>query len=166
VLIYHPAFDGYHCIFRMLLIAGFVKNLEIDKARILDFYLVFPGTVKSVRLPDNLRELRTQAKVAANPYRDPVNSASTFIEMRHIQEEALRSIAASGLIDIEAFAAGYVIRTNRPLPESLEARLRDFVDANKPIAEGVLTGLSQIPLLGQNGLKDRSQLMEYRYDLA
>ncbi|NKG03002.1 hypothetical protein GO287_04934 [Ralstonia solanacearum] len=88
------------------------------------------------------------------------------MDMRHIQEEALRSIAASGLIDMEPFAAGYVIRTNTPLPESLEIKLTEFVEANQPIAEGILTGLSQIPLLGQNGLKDRSQLMEFRYDVA
>ncbi|RIJ85184.1 hypothetical protein RSP822_17255 [Ralstonia solanacearum] len=166
MLIYHPAFDGYHCVFRMLLIAERVPNLEIEKARILDFYLVFPGMVQSIRLPENLRGLRAQAKDAANVYRDPVSSASTFMDMRHIQEEALRSIAASGLIDMEPFAAGYVIRTNTPLPESLDAKLAEFVEANQPIAEGVLTGLSQIPLLGQNGLKDRSQLMEFRYDVA
>ncbi|MCR4469739.1 ABC-three component system middle component 5 [Burkholderia sp. SCN-KJ] len=166
MLIYHPAFDGYHCVFRMLLIAERVSNLEIEKARILDFYLVFPGMVKSIRLPENLRELRAQAKAATNIYRDPVNSASTFMEMRHIQEEALRSIAASGLIDMEPFAAGYVVRTGTPLPKSLDAKLKEFVEANQPIAEGVLAGLSRIPLLGQNGLKDRSQLMEHRYDLA
>lgn len=48
MLIYHPAYDAYHCVFRMLLIAERVSGIEVEKARILDFYLVFPGMVKKI----------------------------------------------------------------------------------------------------------------------
>lgn len=166
MLIYHPAYDAYHCVFRMLLIAERLSGIEVEKARILDFYLVFPGMVRKIRLPDTLRELRARAKGAGNVYRDPVSSTSTFTEMRHIQEAALKSIAASGLIDLERFSAGYVARSQAPVPLSLAAKLHEFLVANSPMAEGVLDGLSQIPLLGNNGLKHRSELMEYRYDYA
>ena len=166
MLIYHPAYDAYHCVFRMLLIAEHVSGIEVEKARILDFYLIFPGMVKKIRLPDTLKELRTHAKTAGNVYRDPVSSTSTFMEMRHIQEAALKSIAASGLIDLERFAAGYVVRSKAPIPPSLAAKLKEFVMANSPMTAGVLDNLSQIPLLGNNGLKHRSELMEYRYDFT
>lgn len=166
MLIYHPAYDAYHCVFRMLLIAEHVKDLEIEKARLLDFYLVFPGMVRMVRLPDSLKALRAQAKAAVNVYRDPVSGLSTFRDMRHIQVAALKSVAASGLIDIKRFESGFVTRTEMPIPQVLKERLDAFISADGPVVEGVLAGLSQIPLLGHDGLKHRSQLMEYRYDFA
>ncbi|KVT83340.1 ABC-three component system middle component 5 [Burkholderia ubonensis] len=166
MLIYHPAYDAYHCVFRMLLIAEHVKGLETDKARLLDFYLVFPGLVRKIRLPDSLRELRAQAKKVVNVYRDPVSEASTFQEMRHIQEAALRAIAASGLLEMGAFSAGYISRSKASLPSSLAEKLTAFLEESGPIATGVLKGLSEIPLLGHDGLKHRTQLMEYRYDFA
>ncbi|MDR6412370.1 ABC-three component system middle component 5 [Paraburkholderia terricola] len=166
MLIYHPAYDAYHCAFRMLVIAEHVRDAEIDKARLLDFFVLFPGMVGKIRLPDTLKALRAQAKAAANIYRDPVSGISTFREMRHIQEAALKSVAASGLIDIERFESGFVTRTQMPVPPALRNRLDEFVAANGPVVEGVLKGLSGIPLLGHDGLKHRSELMEYRYDFA
>lgn len=166
MLIYHPAYDAYHCVFRMLVVAERLTDLEVDKARLLDFFLLFPGMVKAVRLPDTLKALRTQAKAAANIYRDPVSGISTFREMRHIQEAALKSMAASGLIDVRRYEAGYVTRTQMPINPMLKAKLDEFLNVNQPVADSILNGLSQIPLLGHDGLKHRSQLMEYRYDYA
>ncbi|CAB3755416.1 ABC-three component system middle component 5 [Paraburkholderia humisilvae] len=166
MLIYHPAYDAYHCVFRMLLIAEHVKDLEIEKARLLDFYLLFPGMLVHARLPDELRALRSQAKSLANVYRDPVSGLSTFRDMRHIQEAALKSVAASGLIDVKQFERGFVKRTEMLLAPGLKEKLDAFTLANGPVVDGVLAGLSKLPLLGHNGLKHRSELMEYRYDFA
>ena len=166
MLIYHPAYDAYHCVFRMLLIAEHAKDVEVEKARLLDFYVLFPGMVRTIRLPDALKTLRAQAKAAANIYRDPVSGISMFREMRHIQEAALKSITASGLIDINRYESGFVTRTQMPIVPKLREKLDEFLSANGPVVEGVLTGLSEIPLLGNDGLKHRSQLMEHRYDFA
>lgn len=164
MLIYHPAFDAYHCVFRMLLVSDQVCDLEIDKAKLLDFYMLFPGMVKNIRLPETLRNLRAQAKKAVNVYRDPVSEISTFREMRHIQDAALKCIAASGLIDIQRYESGYVTRTQKPTSPNLKAMQLGFLNNNSPIIMDILTGLSSIPLLGHDGLKHRSQLMEHRYD--
>lgn len=166
MLIYHPAYDAYHCVFRMLAVAERVKNTEIDKARLLDFYLVFPGAIEKIRLPSDMRALRQVAKDVANVYRNPVSNSSTFLEMRHIQEAALKSIAASGLIDIDRYSAGYVERTLMTLPSSVEKKLHEFLSVNSLVVDAVLNELAKIPLLGRDGLKHRSQLMEYRYDVA
>jgi hypothetical protein len=164
MLIYHPAFDAYHCVFRMLLLADKILDLETDKAKLLDFYILFPGMVKNMRLPDSLKNLRSQAKKAVNVYRDPVSEVSTFREMRHIQDAALKCIAASGLIDLERYEAGYVTRTQLPTNLVLKTMQENFLNSNQPIITEILTGLSSIPLLGNDGLKHRSQLMEHRYD--
>lgn len=166
MLIYHPAFDAYHCVFRMLAVTECVNQLEIDKARLLDFYLLFPAAVASIRLPAALREARKLAKSTANVYHDPLNPATTFREMRDIQEAALKCIAASGLIDIKRFEAGYVSRTTVKIPDELKRKVDEFLTERQPIAGFVLNGLAGIPLRGNDGLKHRTELMEHKYDVA
>ena len=48
MIIYNPAFDIYHCVYRMISILSNLVNekIEVDKLRILDFYMVFPGEIK------------------------------------------------------------------------------------------------------------------------
>ncbi|WP_087687706.1 ABC-three component system middle component 5 [Pandoraea sp. PE-S2R-1] len=166
MLIYHPAYDAYHCVFRMLAVAENVPELEVEKARLLDFYLLFPSAVSAVRLPPVLREARKAAKSFANEYHDPLSPATTFRELRHIQESALKCIAASGLIEVSRLEAGFVRRTEIPLPDELQLRVEEFLEQRQPLAQTILYGLSAIPLRGHDGLKHRTALMEYRYDVA
>lgn len=127
MLIYHPAFDAYHCVFRMLAVTECVTKLEIDKARLLDFYLLFPASIASIRLPSALTEARRVAKSVANIYHDPLNPTTTFKEMRHIQEAALKCIAASGLIDLKNFEAGLISRTEVKIPSELKRKIDEFL---------------------------------------
>lgn len=166
MLIYHPAYDAYHCIFRILAIAESIPQVEIDKARLLDFYLLFPSAVASIRLPASLKDARKLAKSVANVYHDPVNPATTFREMRYIQEASLKCIAASGLIDRELFEAGFISRTNVKMPMKLHYKVGEFLASRQPVADIVLQGLAEIPLRGYDGLKHRTELMEYKYDVA
>lgn len=166
MLIYHPTFDAYHCMFRMLAIANSVIQVEIDKARLLDFYLLFPSTVASIRLPASSRDARKLAKSMANVYHDPVNPATTFREMRYIQEASLKCIAASGLIDGELFEAGFLSRTNVKMPMKLHQKVEEFLTGRQPVADIVLNELAAIPLFGNDGLKHRTGLMEYKYDVT
>jgi len=166
MLIYHPAFDAYHCVFRMLAVAEGGGELEVDKARLLDFYLLFPAAVALIRLPANLRDGRKFAKAATNLYHDPLNPFVTFRDMRHIQEAALKCIAGSGLIDVGRLDAGFVRRTDTDIPGQLRDKVDEFLEVRQPIADIVLKGLAAIPLRGPDGLKHRTELMEYKYDVA
>ncbi|WP_414445376.1 ABC-three component system middle component 5 [Burkholderia sp. 22PA0106] len=166
MLIYHPAYDAYHCAFRMLVVAESIPELEVDKARLLDFYLLFPASVQFVRLPANLRGAQKIAKSFYNEYHDPLSPATTFRELRQIQQSALRCIAASGLIDIRRLEVGFVRRTDLSLPSDLRSRIKAFLLQRESLADTILFGLGSIPLRGHDGLKHRSKLMEYRYDVA
>lgn len=166
MLIYHPVYDAYHCIFRMLAISESIAQVEVDKARLLDFYLLFPSAMASMRLPANLTEARKVAKSAANVYHDPVSPLTTFREIRYLQEASLKCIAASGLVDRELFESGYITRTNQKIPADLHRKVKEFLDARQDVTDAVLKGIATIPLLGVDGLKHRSELMEYRYDVA
>lgn len=166
MLIYHPAYDAYHCVFRMLAVADICRELEVDKARLLDFYLLFPANVALIRLPADLRDGRKIANEIENPYHDPLNPFATFRDMRLIQEVALKCIAASGLIDVDKLGMGFVVRTGKDIPGALQGSIKGFLDKRQPLADFILHGLSKIPLRGHDGLKHRTEMMEHKYDVT
>ncbi|QRF56579.1 hypothetical protein INQ48_25060 [Variovorax paradoxus] len=166
MLIYHPAFDAYHCIFRMLMIAETLQSLEVEKAQILDFYLMFPAAVSKIRLPAEVKEARRQANSFSNVYHDPINVATTFRDMEQIQMAALKCIAASELIEVQKLAKGMIVRTSRQIPSEISQKISEFIAKRQPVAGVVLTKLASLPLRGDNGLKHRTELMEHRYDIA
>ena len=92
MLIYHPAFDAYHCVYRMTMLTQKVKELEYSKLRILDFYLCFPAEIAKIELPKDLQKIRAVAKVATNKFRGPVSSLRTF---RDLEQFFLASRAES-----------------------------------------------------------------------
>lgn len=166
MLIYHPAYDAYHCAFRILALSEHIKELELDKARILDFYLLFPASIAQIRLPNTLKGIRKTAQSLASVYHDPISPQVTFRDMQQIQETAVRCIAASGLIDVDSLEAGRLLRTETPTPVDLKAKTSEFLLQREPISNFVLRQLAEIPLRGEDGLKHRTELMEYRYDIV
>jgi hypothetical protein len=169
VLIYHPAFDAYHCVFRMLVASGAVPALELAKLRILDYYLCFPAEVASIQLPQEHTEIRKVARTIKNEYRGPVNAQRTFREMEPIQQAAARLLAASGVFDSRQLELGTVSRTNHALPDDLlQTHALEPVTSTAAAAveKYVLHKLSRLPLTGPGGLKQRTGLMDHRYDAS
>lgn len=166
MLIYHPAYDAYHCVFRMLCIVSKLPNIELDKARLLDFYLLFPSAISKIRLPKTHSSGRQLAKLLANVYRDPINPSATFRELKYIQEAALKCMVASGFVEAKSYEVGLVVRTKLPLPDNMLEAISAYLEKNLELSEFVLDELATIPLKGLDGLKDRTGLLEYRYDVA
>lgn len=166
MLIYHPAYDAYHCAFRALLIIETLGSVEIDKFRILDFYLVFPAELKIVRLPREHAQEKKRAATFANDYHGPVNNALTFRDIEPIQRAAMSALAASNLIDEKQFELGYAKRTGKLIPIELIELINISKNRNDTMSKYILDEFSKIPLRGIDGLKDRTKLMEYRYDVT
>lgn len=166
MLIYHPAYDAYHCLFRMIALIDHVNEIEVDKARILDFYLIFPALVSEIRMPHNYNEIKKEAKKYTNVYRNPINTTSTFRDMHEIQMAAIRCLAATGLIEITPLERDFIKRTDKSIPDGLLLSMCDFLNAKEEIYTFIISKLSQFPLTGKDGLKDRTNLMEFRYDFS
>jgi len=164
MLIYHPAFDAYHCVFRFISLIEACTQLEVEKACILDFYLVFPASIASIRLPQELTSIRSTARRLENPYHDPFNAKRVFKDMRGIQEEALRCLAAANFIDADRFEGGVMHRTQRIISEDLKNTTTEFIRRGGETRQFVLQHLSKINLSGPDGLKARTGLLEFRYD--
>ncbi|MFB6326630.1 ABC-three component system middle component 5 [Pantoea deleyi] len=164
MLIYHPAYDAYHCLFRMIALIDHVNEVEVDKARILDFYLIFPSLVSEIRMPHNYSGVKKEAKKYSNYYRNPINTASTFRDMHEIQMAAIRCLAATGLIEVNLLEKNLIKRTDKSIPDGLLLSMRDFINNKSGIYTFIISKLSKFPLTGNDGLKDRTNLMEFRYD--
>jgi hypothetical protein len=168
-LSYQTAFDPFHAMYRGLRILGVIepsKSLLADHARILDFYLLFPFRISGIRLVRHHQKFRRLAALYedARPYGDQPEDAQIFARMKPMQTAALETLAEKKIIDAGQWESGSVVRTKKPLPSALAARI-DEANAKEPeLMEAILALSSDYQLLGQNGLKDRTGLLEYRYD--
>jgi hypothetical protein len=165
VLAYHPALDPYHGALRILqLLVLHEGEYELDALRILDFFHVFPEDIRSIRLPRDATSWRAQISAALNPYWFEGDRLLTFAQMKEIQNSALSLLSAKGLLDPERLRKGRAKLVPERVPERLDDLLRQKNTASAPLVTFLVTVLGEIPVRGRDGLKDRTKLMEFRYD--
>lgn len=60
MLVYHPAYDSYHCITRILKILTCLseKEYSMDRIRIYDYYILFINDIKNITLPRELSKFK------------------------------------------------------------------------------------------------------------
>jgi hypothetical protein len=166
MLIYHPAYDAFHCLFRLLIITDIHLEIEIPKLRIIDFYFLFPAELRTVTLPKEQNEIKKMAKGMVNRYRGPINPGQVFREIEHIQLAAIAALAAADLIDKEQLVKGLVQRTSVPLGRDIRGKVDEILASLPQGVTYILNELTKFPLKGDGGLKHRTGLLEYRYDNA
>lgn len=166
-LAYQPAYDGYHSIFRivrLLLILG-ERSAQIDSCQICSFYLLFPHYLVSTRLPQKISRLKAKLSPSSQqkPYQMMPEKRIVFQHMKPFSEAAIQTLASKDFLDKEQFFLGFISRTGRSLPDGVLRLASEANDEDQALAT-ILDGLFSIPLEGFGGLKERSGLMEYRYD--
>ncbi len=167
MLVYHPAFDIYNCIFRLLQLLSNVeeKEIEVERLRIWDFYLTFPKEAAHIRFPRDLnvlKELIFKTK-EPNPYEDLVDSRKIIDRMKSYQLSALNCLASYGFVDSEKLSKNIVRRTKKEIPEELMRKLTDLSVEKANIIK-LVTGFVDLPLHGAHGLKSRTGLIDFKYD--
>lgn len=166
MLVYHPAFDIYNCVFRMLQLMTSMKQdeVELDRLRIWDFYLTFPNEASKIIYPTELSELKKIFKTKQeNPYEDLIDPKRIIERMKPYQISALRSIASYGLIDSKLLSKNRVTRTEKEIPQELFTKFSILTDEKSNIIK-LITGFDELPLYGAMGLKSRTGLIEFKYD--
>jgi hypothetical protein len=73
-------------------------------------------------------------------------------------------LAAAGFIVVNDLKRGAITRTALSLPQELEARCKRLRSAESAFFSHIMNALLEFPLYGENGIKARSGLLEYRYD--
>lgn len=166
MLIYHPAFDIYNCVFRILQLLSHMKQeeVEVDRLRIWDFYLTFPNEARNISYPATLSELKSIfKKKAPNPYEDLIDSKRIIERMKSYQLSALKYLASYGLIDSTLLAKNIVRRTIKEIPSELSSKFNELTIEKQNVIK-LIVGFWELPLYGKYGLKDRTGLIEFKYD--
>lgn len=166
MLTYTPALDPYHTAFRFVSILSGCKGQVIgrDKLRILDFYLSFPESVWGIRLSLKDRALAKKLEVRSNRYVGVYSPRLTFRAMSAAQLQALHLLAAREWIDRSELLKGFVHPAAERFAPDVIARIQQKDENWYLVWRFIVERLSAYPLLGANGLKDRTGLMEHRYD--
>lgn len=168
MIIYHAAFDLYNCIFRLLLVLSRLKTgeVEMEKLLIWDYYVTFPYRLSKITFPQDLRrQFSFLFKEKDNPYEEVLDDVKVFARMRSYQIEALRCLAAYGLIDSDSLLELKVKRTDKPLPTPLQNRINQIPPRLKNVITLIESPLAELPLYGEKGFKFRTKLIDYKYDI-
>lgn len=166
MLVYHPAFDIYNSVFRLLQLLHYMNRdeVEVDRIRIWDFYLTFPNETRNIRFPNELNDLKIIFKrKASNPYEDLIDPKRIFERMKSYQLSALKCLASYGLIETKLLSKNVVRRTAKEIPDVLIKKLDDLTIEKSNVIK-LIVGFWELPLYGKFGLKDRTGLIEFKYD--
>jgi hypothetical protein len=167
LLSYQPAFDAAHTIFRFLRLHDAMRMdvVEFDKYRILDYYLLFPFRSATVRLGQKDLRIRSIAKQLDGKagYATLPSGEVLFERMKNAHVSASQTMAANRIIDPEVLRHGVMKFGKFALPADYQERISE-ANQNDSLTLDILRALSAYNLLGRDGLKDRTGLLEYRYD--
>jgi hypothetical protein len=165
MLVYNQAYDLYHTMFRILQITEQTEEvLEVDKLRILDFYLAFPAELLEIKSFRGFKKYEKYLEAKKNSYERVLDRKRLFFKMEPIQISALKALISYGLIDAMEFKNGRVKRTNLNLSDSLKERLNEANEENKNLITLITGPLAAMDLYGHLGLKVRTNLIEFKYD--
>lgn len=165
-MIYHPRNDIYHCCFRLIKILYLcnLPSMDLDKLRIIDFYLVFPIFLTNstyFTFPRGNKISKNIMKKIEKPYEELPNRKILFAELNDFQSYALQVLKSKSIIDIDEENMTARKGENFALASQQFLQNSYFID---DIHKEIIRVLVAIDLLGEKGLKYRSGLMEFRYD--
>ena len=118
---YQPAFDPFHTIYRIFRVRERLSQIEIDKGRIVDFYLLFPFRMADVRFKRGDLSCRRTAQLyeERRGYAIQPASRALFEGMRPVYDAAAQTMAAEGYLDPACLLKGVLSNTAKPIPADL-----------------------------------------------
>lgn len=168
-LTYNEAFDPYHAVFRFFrlhLACDIGARLPFDTLRILDFYLLFPFRLQGMKLFANDTAWRKISKTYEDraPYGAMPEDSTIFARMEPFQRAAASSLVLSGHLSPAAWDTNEVEFTSEILHSDLAERCSALNAQMTDIVDILCQIKARYPLGGRDGLKDRTGLLEFRYD--
>ncbi|MCH7337106.1 ABC-three component system middle component 5 [Acinetobacter sp. NIPH 2699] len=167
MLIYHPAFDASHCTYRILKLFNILEEnqyIDADRIKIIDFYIVFPKQIKFIKFPKEVRGkfIRKELENINDTYRPCKNKFLMAKKMSFIQEKVLQSLVINEYLDKSSSSNEYK-KGNKFSQLALSLPILDaYITYN--VEKLIFDFLLNYSLNGKDGLKDRTALMEFRYD--
>ena len=171
MIVYQQAFDLYHTIYRIINILGnfkYADSIELDRLRIWDYYLLFPNKLKTIGLKRDEQDIRqlinNYIAKEQNPYEVILNDRKMLEKIRPFQMGALKYLASIGLIDKDYLKNNRISKISNEILNELKQITQELTPQEKNTVS-LLTGhFFYVPLVGKDGLKSRTNLLESIYD--
>lgn len=171
MIIYNNAFDLYHTIFRMLHLLSRVdlsKRLEVDKIRIWDYYLLFPNEIHKIKPKRNESDFKKILKdlivLKSNPYQQILDERKALDKIKPYQMSALNCLASYNIIDKELLLQDSIKINSIELLKKYSTSIGELSSRERNVITIVTSSFYDISLFGKNGLKNRTNLIESKYD--
>ncbi|KAA2241515.1 hypothetical protein F0L74_16600 [Chitinophaga agrisoli] len=171
MIVYHPAFDLYHCVYRLLqILTHFDKNefVELDRLRIWDFYLLFPNQVQKITLRREEEDIRKLINFyitnEKNPYEDILDNRKMFERIKPYQLTAIKCLASYGIINKQYLAENRVTIVSKQLLQSYTSKFEPMTPKERNVIGLMTSHFYQVSMFGPHGLKAKTKLMESKYD--
>ena len=148
------------------------NSLEVDRLRIYDFFYLFPYKITNVKTKKSESALRKSKKEICvekiNPYNEIKEDRIIFERLKSYQLSALKYIASYGVIDSDQLIENIIkIKDKNKLDNFISLFEKSSKDSNdSTIINWLFENLNSIPMSGEYGLKHRTNLMEWKYDLS
>jgi len=172
MLIYNEAFDIYHCTFRILNLLDRIeenKSVEIDRLRIWDFYLVFPNKLHEVSLSNNEKDIRQLMKEyiskVNNPYLFLRDERKMFQRIRPYQLNAIKCLASYSIINNDYLETNRIKIKDKKQSKEFVEKFGELSRKQQNLIKLLTSHFFLMPLNGLNGIKKKTGLMEFRYDV-
>ncbi|QNN23075.1 hypothetical protein HED60_12605 [Planctomycetales bacterium ZRK34] len=126
-----------------------------------------PTFIDQIRFPRTLMSWRKKVIRPANKYISTGHPLLIFEQMRPVHDAAARLMASKAIIAPDKFVNGQIEPDLQQIPNSLRdiaERLNTQTDNEIALIEFLAIGLGSVALAGPDGLKNRSGLLESRYD--
>lgn len=163
MIIYHPFKDANHCSYRIISLLYKNKNkINDDVIKFMDFYYLFPQQLKNIcGWPRSNSKIAKSIKLIDTSYEFIENPRRVFFELNVIRKNTLAHLFSKGII---SFSEDSLILHENKIPQSLINTLENDTFRTSFEFSVISNELSKLPVKGKNGLKAKTNLMEYRYD--
>lgn len=166
MLIYHERNDVYHCTFRLLSIFNMIdaNDIEFSRLKIIDFYIVFPHLIGTISLPrvKGISKIKKEVQTLTVPYEKLPSARMLFSEMGDIQLQAIDILKAKRVFEVAE--EGIISKGKYFSSEAVQDLIKENNITSKWFYKDFIKILIECQFYGDNGLKKRTGLMEYRYD--
>jgi hypothetical protein len=138
-----------------------------EQLRLFDFLLLFPEFISTFRLSSTLRSRLKKVEYRRRfRYEERPPALRLFDEMDLSFEAALQTLKAKGIVEVADADTGAFGLMADAVPERLSALAAKRNADAEPLLGYLIELNASFPFYGPDGLKARSGLLEFRYDVV
>jgi len=150
---------------------GYFKRddyIEVDRLRIWDYYLLFPNKMSEIKIrreEKDIKGLITSLIVKANnPYEEVFDNKKMFEKIKPYQMTAIKSLASYGIVNKDYLTTNRITSISHDIVKNYVTKLEKLSIQEENAIKLLTSFFYHMSLYGTYGLKDRTKLLESKYD--